>query len=134
MKWLILGAALVAAGLGVWILLGERRPGARRSTMKGIVAAVAALAVMGGIAYAAHVAGFFALPIVVIAFLPFGLAARWGVLATRGLRERREAAAPPPPPTARQRILAVAFWPLFVILVLVVASLGFVAAMLAAKQ
>jgi hypothetical protein len=134
MKWLILGAALVATVLGIWILLGEQRPGARRSSMRAILAAVAALAVMGGIAYAAHVAGFFALPIVVVLFVPFGLTGRWAMLATRDIRKRHEAAAPSPPPTARERIIAVAFWPVFVVLVLAVAGLGFLAAMLAAQQ
>ena len=134
MRWLILGAALVAACLAIWILLGERRPSRPRSTVRGLAAAVAALVVLGVVAYAAHFAGFFSLPIVAVAFIPFGLAARWSVLATREARERREAARPTVPPSRRARMLAIAMWPIFVILVVLAACVGLAAGALSAHR
>jgi hypothetical protein len=127
MKWLILGASLVALALAVWVLAAERRPGRLRSTPRGLVAAVAALVIFGALAYVARFAGFFSLPILLVIFVPFGLSGRWAVLASRDARERREAVHPPPPPTPRQRVMAVAYWPIFVILVLLAALVGLAA-------
>jgi hypothetical protein len=134
MKWLILGASLVAAALALWVLAAERRPGRRRSTPMGLVTAVAALVLIGAVAYAARFASIYSLPFLVVLFVPFGLASRWLVLATRDARDRREAAQPPVQPSWRQRALAVAAWPIFVALVVLVALVGLAAAMLAAYR
>jgi hypothetical protein len=131
MKWLILIAAVVAVALAVWVLAGERRPGRGRSTLRQLAAVVASLVVLLAAIYAAREIGFVAMPVVAVAFVPFGLAARWLVLATREARARREAAAGPTP---RARLLGLAMWPLFVALVVGVAAIGVVAGMLAARH
>jgi hypothetical protein len=127
MKWLILGASLVAVALALWVLAAERRPGRLRSTPRGLITAVAALAIFGAVAYFARFAGILSLPILLVIFVPFGLSGRWLVLASRDARQRREAAVPPPPPTWRRRIMALAYWPIFLILVLLVALFGLAA-------
>jgi hypothetical protein len=127
MKWLILGASLLAVALAIWLLVAERRPGRPRSTPRGLIAVVAALAVFGALAYLARFAGIFSLPILIVIFLPFGLSGRWLGLASRDARVRREATSRPPPATWRQRVLAVAYWPIFVILVLIAALVGLAA-------
>jgi hypothetical protein len=134
MKWLILIAAVVATALALWILAGERRRGGRRSTGRQLAAAIASLVVLGAAVYAAHYIGFFSLPIVAVAFVPFGLAARWSILATRGARERIEAARPAVPPSRGARLRELAMWPLFAALVTGVALLGLVAGLLAARH
>ena len=71
--------------------------------------------------------GIFSAPLVAIAFVPFGIVARWLILATRGRRQlAAEARAAASPPTRKSRFLAAAEWPVFLILVTAVVILGMV--------
>ena len=130
MRWLILIAAVVAAVLALQILLMERRGGRPRSTVTQFASAILPLVVLGGAAYAAHSMGLFSLPLVAIAFVPFGIAARWFVMATRDARRRREALTVRPPLSRRARVLELAAWPVFLVLVAVVLTIGLVVGML----
>jgi hypothetical protein len=84
--------------------------------------------------YAAHWIGFFSLPIVAVAFVPFGLALRWSILATRDVRQRREAARQPIPPLGSDRLRGLVMWPVFLVLVALMAALGLMAGMLVAQR
>jgi hypothetical protein len=134
MKWLVLMAALVSVVLALQILATDLRRGRRRSTLGQLALAVLSLAVLGAAIYAAHVVGFFSAPIVAVAFVPFGLAARWSMLSTREMRQRREAARPPVQPSRRDRLVGLAMWPVFLVLVVLVAALGLMAGALAAQR
>lgn len=129
MKWLIVLAAIGAAALALQILIWERRRGRRRrSTLGQLAGVVLAVVVLGAAVYAAHWLGIFSVPLVAVAFVPFGVAARSLAMATRKSRlqaaEVRAAAAEPP--SRRDRVLALATWPVFLILVAVVVALGMV--------
>ena len=129
MKWLIVLAAIGAAALALQILIWERRRGRRRrSTLGQLAGVVLAVVVLGAAVYAAHWLGIFSVPLVAVAFVPFGVAARSLAMATRKSRlqaaEVRAAAAEPP--SRRDRVLALAAWPVFLILVAVVVALGMV--------
>jgi hypothetical protein len=73
-----------------------------------------------GAAYLAHRLGIFALPLVVLAFLPIGVAMRWLLMHTAGARERRGAAVETLPvhPLARFTV------PLLAVSAVVVAVIG----------
>jgi hypothetical protein len=90
MKWMLLLGALGAGAFAMWWLARERpgRPAASR-TVAQAASAVLSLVLIVAAAYAAHGLGIFSLPLVVLAFLPFGIAARWVLLTTRGSRQRR---------------------------------------------
>jgi hypothetical protein len=130
MRWLVLLAAVVAALFALWILLRERREGQRRSTFRQLAIAVLWLAILGAAAFAARWIGLLAIPVIVVGFLPFGLVARWSILATRESRIRAQNAAPRPPRSTADRLLAALAWPVFLTLVAVVVAAGIVVAML----
>ena len=101
MKWLTILAAIGAAALALQILIWERRGGRRRPSMLGQLAlAVLTVVVLGAALSAAHWLGIFSVPFVIIAFVPFGIAARWLILSTRESRRHlanaRVATLPPP--------------------------------------
>ena len=131
MKWLALLAALVAAVLAIQMLVADLRRGHPRSTMGQLALAFLSLAVLGAAIYVAHWFGLFSVPIVALLFVPFGLALRWSALATRDMRHRREAALPQIPSSRRDRVVGLAMWPVFLLLMALVACLGLLAAMLA---
>jgi hypothetical protein len=129
MRWLIVLAAIGAAALAWQILIWERRGGRRRpSTLGQLAVAVLAVVGLGGAVYAAHFLGIFSVPLVAIAFVPFGVTMRSLILATRGSRQRaadaRAAAAVPA--SRRARLLELAAWPVFVVLVAAVVAVALV--------
>jgi hypothetical protein len=129
MRWLILLGALAVAVIAVQILIWERRRGRREPSALGRGAlAVLGVVLVGSAVYSAHLLGIFSLPLVVAAFVPVGVTARWLILATRESRERAEAAraAAAPPATRRNRLIHAASLPVFVIMVVAVVVLGLV--------
>jgi len=117
------------AALALQILIWERRGGRRGPSMLGRLAlAVLTVALVGGAVYSAHLLGIFSVPLVAIAFVPFGVAARWLTLATRGSRQRAGVARAGlgPPISTRARLLEMAALPVFLILAAVVVILGLV--------
>jgi Ca2+/Na+ antiporter len=134
MKWLVLIAALVAIVLALQILVADLRHGHQRSTMGQLALTVPSLAVLGAAIYAGHAIGLFSVPIVAVAFVPFGLALRWSILATREMRQRRNEAGRPVPSSRSDRLVGLAMWPLFLVLVALVAVVGLMAGMLAAQR
>jgi hypothetical protein len=78
------------------------------------------LALLVAAAYLAHRLGLFALPLVVLAFLPVGVAMRWLLANTRGTRQSRYGAveALPARPLARFTV------PLLALSAVVVAVVG----------
>jgi len=130
MKWLMILAAIGAAALALQILIWERRGGRRRPSLLGQLALVVLTAIVLGVAaYAAHSLGIFSVPFVILAFVPFGIAARWLALSTREAREHLVNARVRalPPPSRRDRLIARVAMPVFLILVAVVLALGFAA-------
>ena len=84
MKWLIVLTAIGAAAVALQILIWERRGGPRRpSSLSRYAVAVLTAIGLGGAVYAAHFFGIFSVPLVVIAFVPFGITVRSLILATR---------------------------------------------------
>ena len=131
MKWLLLLAAVIALGLAVPILVTDLRRGDLR-TLPRLLAAVLSLGALGVLVVAAHSVGFFSAALVAAAFVPFGLAARWSLMHSRAGRQRAQDLwdrSAVEPPSVRRRLLALAWWPIFVVLVLLVAGLGIAAAM-----
>jgi hypothetical protein len=102
--------------------------------MGQLALAVLSLAVLGVAIYAAHWIGFFSLPIVAVAFVPFGLALRWSILTTRDMRQRREAARQPIPLSRSDRLRGLAMWPVFLVLAALMAALGVMAGALVAQR
>jgi len=130
MKWLIVLAAVGAAALAIQILIWERRGGRRgRSNLGQIAVAVLTVVGLGGAIYAAHFLGIFSVPLVAIAFVPFGVTMRSLVFATRASRQRaadaRAAAAAPT--SRRRRLVELAALPVFLVLVAIVVAMGLVA-------
>ena len=129
MRWLVLLGALAAAAIALQILIWERRRGRREPTALARSAlAVLGVLLVGGAVYSAHLLGIFSLPLVVAAFVPVGVTARWLILATRESRERADAAraAAAPQLARRDRFIHAASLPLFVIMVVAVVALGLV--------
>jgi hypothetical protein len=127
MRWLIVLAAVGAAALALEILIWERRSGRRRpSTLRQVALVLLTVAGVGGGVYAAHLLGIFSVPLVVFAFVPFGVTAHWLTFATRDRRQRAQEAraAAAPPPTRSARLLALAAWPVFFALVAGVVALA----------
>lgn len=129
MKWLIVLAAMGAAALALQILIWERRGGRRRpSTLTQLAVAVLTVVGLVGAIYTAHFLGIFSVPLVAIAFVPFGITVRSMILATRGTRQRaadaRTAAAVPV--TRRARLVELAALPVFVVLVAAVVVMALV--------
>jgi hypothetical protein len=134
MKWLLLTATLVAAAFAIQILIADTQRVGRRSTLGRLAIPVLSLMALAAAIYAAHAIGFFSVPIVALAFVPFGLALRWSLLANRGMRERREAASQPVQRSGRDRLVGLAMWPLFFVLVVLVAAIGLVTGFLAGQR
>jgi len=137
MRWLILLAAIGAGALALQILIWERRGGRRQPSTLGRVAfAVLAVVLVGGAVYSAHLLGIFSIPLVVIAFVPVGVTARWLILATRGprLRAAEARAATAQPLTRRARLLELAALPVFVVLVAAVVVLALAVGTLVGKH
>lgn len=129
MRWLIVLAAIGAAALALQILIWERRGGRRRpSTLGQLAVAVLTVVGLGAAVYAAHFLGIFSVPLVAIAFVPFGVTVRSLILATRGSRQRAaDAHAAAAAPVSRQaRLLELAAWPVFVVLAAAVVVLALV--------
>jgi hypothetical protein len=129
MRWVVILAAICAALVALQVLIWERRSGRRRpSTIGRVALAVLAIVLVGGAVYSAHLLGIFSIPLIVIAFGPVGLTARWLILATRNSREAADAAwaAAAPPLTRGQRWLRALSLPLFVIMVLAVVAVALV--------
>jgi hypothetical protein len=129
-RWLILPAAICAAAVAIQMLVWERRGRIRRSTASGLASVGLTLLVLIAAAYIAHGLGIFTIPIVVVAFVPFGFAARGLLLATRDarLRAAEARALTTQPASRRARLLSLAAWPAFLVLVVVAVALGLVAA------
>lgn len=130
MKWLIVLAAIGAAALALQILIWERRGGRPRpSTLSRLAVAVLTVVGLGGAVYAAHFLGIFSVPLVAIAFVPFGVTMRSLILATRGSRQRAADthAAAAAPASRQARLLELAAWPVFVVLAAAVVLLALVA-------
>jgi hypothetical protein len=129
-RWLILLAAICAAAVAIQMLVWERRGRIRRSTVRGLVSVGLTLIVLIAAAYIAHGLGIFSIPIVVVAFVPFGFAARGLLLATRTSRLRADDARAfnAQPASRRDRMLSLAAWPAFLALVGVAVALGLAAA------
>ena len=131
MKWLLLLAAVIALGLAVPILVADLRRGGLR-TLPRLLVALLSLGALAVLVVAAHSVGFFSAALVAAAFVPFGLAARWSLMHSRAGRQRAQDLwdrSAVEPPSVRRRLLALAWWPIFVVLVLLVAGLGIAAAM-----
>ena len=129
MKWLIVLAALGAAALSIQILIWERRSGrSRRSPLRRLAWAVLTVVFLAAVVYVAHWLGIFSVPLVAVAFVPIGVTVRWLLSATRASRMRTEEAraAAAGPPSRRARLIAIATWPIFLVLVAVVVVLGLV--------
>lgn len=114
-------AAIVVGAFVFWRTVKGRPvlPGGRRTAADGAWAVVC-LAMLVAAAYLAHRLGIFALPLVVLAFLPIGVAMRWLLMHTGGARERRYGAVQEPPahPLARYTV------PLLALSALAVAVIG----------
>lgn len=127
MRLLVLLGAIGAGTLVVWYLATGRPYGCPRSrTIADFASVVLSLVLLAAAVYAAHWLGIFSLPLVALAFVPFGVATRWLLLATRDSRRHREldenAAAGGP--WARLVL------PVLVVIVVAVAMLGVLVGML----
>jgi hypothetical protein len=131
MKWLLFAAAVVAAFLAARILLSDVRRAGGRSTFWSLLGAAISLAILAAVLYLAHYLGWFAVAFVAVVFVPFGLVARWSLLATHGRRDRYEAEHPPLPPTHLERAARMLAWPLLVALAIGAMALGAAAAVVA---
>lgn len=123
MKWFTILCAVGAAALAVQILIWERRGGRRRpSNLARLAVAVLTVVGLAGAVYAAHFLGLFSVPLVAIAFVPFGVTVRWLMLASRSsrLRAAETRSLTAAPATRRSRMLELAAWPVFFVLVAIV--------------
>ena len=129
MKWLIVLAAIGAAAISLQILIWERRSGRpRRATLGQLAGGVLTVVILGAAVYAAHWLGIFSVPLVAVAFVPVGITVRWLMGASRASRQRAEdaRAAAVGPASRRARLVAIATWPVFIVLVAVVVVVGLV--------
>jgi len=129
MKWLIVLAAIGAAAISLQILIWERRSGrTRRSTLGQLAGGVLTVVILGAAVYVAHWLGIFSVPLVAVAFVPVGITVRWLMGASRASRQRAEdaRAAAVGPASRRARLVAIATWPVFIVLVAVVVVVGLV--------
>jgi hypothetical protein len=89
---------------------------------------VLTVVILGAAVYAAHWLGIFSVPLVAVAFVPVGITVRWLMGASRASRQRAEdaRAAAVGPASRRARLVAIATWPVFIVLVAVVVVVGLV--------
>ena len=89
MRWLVVIGVLSATAFGAWRLTRVRlEPGTRPRRLAELAAAVFALVWLAAAVYAAHLLGLFSIPLVAVAFVPFGAVIRWILLASRASRRR----------------------------------------------
>lgn len=121
MRWLALIAVLSATAIGAWHLRRWRlEPGARSRRLAELAAAVFALVWIAAAVYAAHLLGIFSIPLVAVAFVPFGAVVRGVLLASRSSRRRELGRTATVGPRARLIL------PMLLVLVAAVAVLGVV--------
>jgi hypothetical protein len=131
MKFLILlGAAAIGVLFVWWLVKGRPNRPARPRTLAELASPVLSLVLIAAAAYLAHRLGIFTLPLVVLAFVPFGIAARWYLVATRDSRERRALESRP----ARQRLWDKVALPVLAVMVVAIAVLGVVVGALIGPQ
>ncbi len=133
MRWLFLLAAIGTAALFVLAVVSERRggrPPRSRSGARLAWAALSLIALAAGV-FVAHWVGIFSVPLVVLAFVPFGVALRWWFTATRSSREREAAARAA---AAGRRVPSAAELPIFVGLVAIAVALGVIAGLLVGRH
>lgn len=122
MKLLIWIVAVGAASLGLWYLASRPRYRRRLRSLASFSWATLSLALLAGAVYAAHSIGLFSIPLVALAFVPIGLAARWLLVRTRGSRERETVAAAQPPDRLWDKVAL----PVLVLMVIATAVIGVV--------
>jgi hypothetical protein len=128
MKLLLATAAIGVGVIALWWLWKGRsaRPAESRAPTEAVSAALS-LGVIVAAAYVAHRMSIVALPLVVVAFLPFAVAARWILYSTRDPRERLYAAGKTAPSRSRARFML----PFMAVLAIAAAVLGIVVGRLA---
>jgi hypothetical protein len=123
MRLLALLAVLGATAFAAWRFTTGRLDGSGRSRgLAELSAAVLTLVLLAAAIYAAHLLGIFTVPLVAVAFVPFGVATRWLLLASRSSRRRRELDARETAFGPRARFAL----PMLLVLVVAVAVLGVV--------
>jgi hypothetical protein len=91
MKWLVLLGVIGAAAPVVWYVATGRPHGRPRSRPLAEFAwAVLTCVLLAAAVWTAHRMGIFSVPLVALAFVPFGIAVRGFLVATRDSRRRRE--------------------------------------------
>ena len=96
MKLLVWIVAIGALALCAWYVASRPRYRRRLRSLADFSWAVLSLALLAGAVYAAHSIGLFSIPLVALAFVPIGLAARWLLVNSRASRERQKIALDPP--------------------------------------
>jgi hypothetical protein len=137
MKWLALLGAAGAVAFGLWWLARGRpdRPGspgrpARSPTLAELASTALSLTLLAAAVLAAHWLGIYSLPLVAAAFVPFGLALRSLLLATRGSRQIRDVDSSAAPGGRWARLAL----PLLVVMVAAIAVLGVVVGALVGRH
>jgi hypothetical protein len=133
-KVLIALAAAAVIGLGAWRLLADVRQGRSRAGLGG---ALLGLAALGFVAVLARSMGYFSVAAVALLFVPFALAARWSLQGGRGRREGPSGTAAgleTAAPSARRRAAQLLTWPLAIVLALLAAVAGALAAVAASYR
>jgi hypothetical protein len=91
MKWLVLLGVIGAAALVAWYVATGRPAGRPRSRPLAEFAwAVLTCVLLAAAVWLAHQLGVFSVPLVALAFVPFGISVRGLLVATRDSRRRRE--------------------------------------------
>ena len=90
LKLLVWLGVLGAAAYGVWYVAGRPQYRLQMRGLREFAAAVLSLVMLAAAVLAAHWLGFFSLPLVALAFMPFGVAIRWLLTDTRASRQRRD--------------------------------------------
>jgi len=114
----------------VWYFaMGSPHGRPRSRTLAELARAVLSLVLLAAAVHAAHWLGIFSVPLVALAFVPFGFATRWLLLATRDSRRRREldGEAAAEGPWARLAL------PMLVVMVVAIAVVGVVAGTLVGR-
>ena len=91
MRLLAVLALLGAAAFVAWRLTkGPVDDSPRSRRLAELAVAVLTLVMVAAAVYVAHLLGIFSVPLVALLFVPFGLAIRWLLVATRDSRRRGE--------------------------------------------